>query len=99
MTAIGGEERDAAPCRRWLGALLYFDRLLGTLRFCNLETQLRVAGGWVRFSALVQHLDEDVTKHQKKILAEFTYAETQRRRKNLVSTWVFLWLVHDRIRY
>lgn len=25
-----------------------FDRLLGTLRFCNLDTQLRVAGGWVR---------------------------------------------------
>lgn len=25
-----------------------FDRLLGTIRFCNLDTQLRVAGGWVR---------------------------------------------------
>lgn len=25
-----------------------FDRLIGTLRFCNPDTQLRVAGGWVR---------------------------------------------------
>lgn len=29
-----------------------FDRLLGTLRFCNLDTQLRVAGGWVRDKVL-----------------------------------------------
>lgn len=29
-----------------------FDRLLGTLRFWNLDTQLRVSGGWVRDKVL-----------------------------------------------
>lgn len=32
-----------------------FDRLLGTLRFCNLDTQLRVAGGWVRDKVLFRY--------------------------------------------
>ncbi|WZZ58507.1 hypothetical protein YC2023_058614 [Brassica napus] len=35
-----------------------FDRLLGTLRFCNLDTQLRVAGGWVRDKLLGRDSDD-----------------------------------------
>ncbi|VVA92210.1 unnamed protein product [Arabis nemorensis] len=35
-----------------------FDRLLGTLRFCNLDTQLRVAGGWVRDKLLGKDSDD-----------------------------------------
>ncbi|CAN6873610.1 unnamed protein product [Brassica oleracea var. botrytis] len=35
-----------------------FDRLLGTLRFCNLDTQLRVAGGWVRDKLLGRECDD-----------------------------------------
>ncbi|CDY12519.1 BnaC07g13590D [Brassica napus] len=35
-----------------------FDRLLGTLRFCNLDTQLRVAGGWVRDKLLGRESDD-----------------------------------------
>ena len=32
-----------------------FNRLLGTLRHFNLETQLRVAGGWVRDKVVLYH--------------------------------------------
>ncbi|KFK44358.1 hypothetical protein AALP_AA1G247100 [Arabis alpina] len=35
-----------------------FDRLLGTLRFCNLDTQIRVAGGWVRDKLLGKDSDD-----------------------------------------
>ncbi|ESQ34527.1 hypothetical protein EUTSA_v10007128mg [Eutrema salsugineum] len=35
-----------------------FDRLLGTLRYCNLDTQLRVAGGWVRDKLLGRESDD-----------------------------------------
>ncbi|KAF8104950.1 hypothetical protein N665_0165s0036 [Sinapis alba] len=35
-----------------------FDRLLGTIRFCNLDTQLRVAGGWVRDKLLGRDSDD-----------------------------------------
>ncbi|KAG7592655.1 Poly A polymerase head domain [Arabidopsis thaliana x Arabidopsis arenosa] len=35
-----------------------FDRLLSTLRYCNLDTQLRVAGGWVRDKLLGKESDD-----------------------------------------
>lgn len=64
-TAVGGEENqkqsklsvelkekiDLTEKERKI-----FDRLLGTLRFCDLDTQLRVAGGWVRDKVLSRRL-------------------------------------------
>ncbi|CAG7864941.1 unnamed protein product [Brassica rapa] len=66
-TAVGGEENqkqsklsvelkekiDLTEKERKI-----FDRLLGTLRFCDLDTQLRVAGGWVRDKLLGRDSDD-----------------------------------------
>jgi len=55
MTNVGEEDKQSIPSIELKENIeltdkerKIFDRLLSTLRYCNLDTQLRVAGGWVR---------------------------------------------------
>lgn len=60
MTNVGDEDKQSVPSVELKENIeltekerKIFDRLLSTLRYCNLDTQLRVAGGWVRDKVLL----------------------------------------------
>ncbi|KAL1225831.1 hypothetical protein V5N11_021048 [Cardamine amara subsp. amara] len=65
MTTIGEEDKQSIPSIELKENIdltekerMIFDRLLDTLRHCNLDTQLRVAGGWVRDKLLGKDSDD-----------------------------------------
>ncbi|CAN8304410.1 unnamed protein product [Cochlearia groenlandica] len=64
-TSVGGEEKRSKPLIDLKETIdltekesVIFDRLVCTLRHCNLDTQLRVAGGWVRDKLLGKESDD-----------------------------------------